>query len=135
MTDPLRDIAARPLRYENVDGTTEMFFGLMIFAMILMGYLTPIAEKNTIVPRSLAAYLLVVIGALAPFILFATILTRTIKRHITTPEPGTWPIGELRERDAGEQFFSPSPFPLLLQPWRPWRHSFNETTTQARSAP
>lgn len=88
MTDPLRDIAARPQRYENVDGTTEMSFGLMIFALTLIGYLTPIAEKNAILPRGVAGYLLVLVGALLPFILFGTVLTRTIKRHITYPRTG-----------------------------------------------
>jgi hypothetical protein len=88
LTDPLRDIAARPQRYENVDGTTEMSFGLMIFAMTLMGYLTPIAEKNAILPRGVAGYLLVLVGTLLPFILFGTVLTRTIKRHITYPRTG-----------------------------------------------
>jgi MFS family permease len=88
MTDPLRDIAARPRRYENVDGTTEMSFGLMIFAMTLMGYLIPIAEKNAILPRGLAGYLLILAGTLVPFILLGTVLTRTIKKHITYPRTG-----------------------------------------------
>lgn len=88
MTDPLRDIAARPLRYENVDGTTEMSFGLMIFAMTLMGCLTPIAEKSAILPHGLAGYLVVFAGTLLPFLLFGTLLTRTIKRYITYPRTG-----------------------------------------------
>jgi hypothetical protein len=76
------------MRYENVDGTSEMSFGLMIFAMTLMGWLTPIAEKNAILPRGLAGYLVVFAGALLPFILFGTVLTRTIKRHITYRRTG-----------------------------------------------
>jgi hypothetical protein len=88
MTDPLRDIASRPHRYENVDGTTEISFSLMIFAMVLVGYLTAIAEKNALLPHGFGGYALVFVGTWVPFVLFGTVLTRTIKRHITYPRTG-----------------------------------------------
>ncbi|MCL4850341.1 MAG: hypothetical protein KJZ78_03050 [Bryobacteraceae bacterium] len=88
MTDALREFVARPRRYENVDGTTELSFGLMIFAMAFMGYLAPMVEKHTILPRGLAGYLLLLTGTLLPFILIGTVLTRVIKKRITYPRTG-----------------------------------------------
>jgi hypothetical protein len=88
MTDPLRDIAARPRRYENVDGTTEMSFGLMIFAMTLLGHLTPLAKRHAILPSGIAGYALLFLGTLLPFLLVATVLTRAIKEHITYARTG-----------------------------------------------
>lgn len=88
MTDGLREIAARPKRYENVDGTTEMSFGLMILALTLMSYLTSIAEKHAILPSGLEGYLLLMAGTLLPFIFIGTVLTRAIKKRITYPRTG-----------------------------------------------
>jgi peptidoglycan/LPS O-acetylase OafA/YrhL len=37
MADPIDDYRKRPLRYENIDGTGEMFFGCMYLGFALLG--------------------------------------------------------------------------------------------------
>jgi len=88
VVDTLREIEARPRRYENIDGTAEMSFGLMILSLTLMGYLGPIVEDHATWPSGLVGFWLLVLGAIAAYILTANVLTRLIKKHITYPRTG-----------------------------------------------
>jgi hypothetical protein len=88
MTDDLGDLQNRPKRYQNIDGTGELSFGLMILAFALTSYLDPIAHRTGILPRGLAGLLLYMYGMLVPFLLLGVFATRAIKKYITYPRTG-----------------------------------------------
>jgi len=88
MIDKLDDLQCRPKRYENVDGTGELSFGLMILAFALTSYLDPIVHRTGILPRGSAGLMLYMYGILVPFLLLGVFVTRAIKKYITYPRTG-----------------------------------------------
>ncbi len=88
MTDELSEIAARPARYENVDGTVEMGFGLMALSMALLVYVTPLADKAGILPRGVTGLLLLMYSIYGLFAAIGFFVTKAIKKHITHPRTG-----------------------------------------------
>jgi len=47
MSDALQDYLRRPKRYANIDGTGEIYMGLMILGFALLGYLQTILPKDS----------------------------------------------------------------------------------------
>ncbi|MCX6621296.1 MAG: hypothetical protein NTY38_09485 [Acidobacteria bacterium] len=88
VTDALSEIAARPHRYENVDGTGEMQFGLMILSCWMIGVAEPFIRKVGIFPHGFVGFLLGMYSVFFPFMLAGFLLSRAIKKHITYPRTG-----------------------------------------------
>ena len=75
--DQVRDYLMRHKRYDNIDGTTEMGFGLLIYlGFPIGGYVSSILEKNCRFAVFTLMFGLVFWG------------TKAIKKHITWPRTG-----------------------------------------------
>jgi len=84
MKSDLRDYMDRPKRYDNIDGTNEMFMGMMLLAFSLAGYLEAGLPENS----SRWMHGLVVFGLLIPVLGFGYWSRRVIKAHFTWPRTG-----------------------------------------------
>jgi MFS family permease len=84
MNDELQNYMGRPKRYDNIDGTGEMFMGLMILGFALAGYLEAILPENS----SRWMHGIVLYGVLIPVLGFGYWVRRVIKKHITWPRTG-----------------------------------------------
>lgn len=84
MKSNLRDYMDRPKRYDNIDGTGEMFMGMMLLAFALAGYL----EAGLPEDSSRWLHGLVTFGVLIPVLAFGYWSRRVIKEHFTWPRTG-----------------------------------------------
>ncbi len=86
MNDELQNYMGRPKRYDNIDGTGEMFMGLMLLAFAVSSYL------DTILPNTRwwngVGSVLVMYGILIPALAFGFWIRRVIKKRITWPRTG-----------------------------------------------
>jgi len=48
MQDELQEYMRRPKRYENIDGTAEMYMGWMLLGFALLGYLQAALPEHSI---------------------------------------------------------------------------------------
>ncbi len=74
----------RPKRYDNIDGTGEMFMGLMLLGFTLAGYLEARLAANS----SRWTHGIVVYGVMIPVFGFGFWARRVIKNHFTWPRTG-----------------------------------------------
>lgn len=74
----------RPKRYDNIDGTGEMFMGLMMLGFTLASYL----EASLPVNSSRWMHLVVIYGVMIPVLGFGFWVRRVIKNHFTWPRTG-----------------------------------------------
>jgi hypothetical protein len=84
MKDELQNYMGRPKRYENIDGTGEMFMGLMMLGFALTSYLEAGLPENS----SRWMHGVVVYSVLIPVLGLGFWVRRVIKKHITWPRTG-----------------------------------------------
>jgi hypothetical protein len=84
MNDKLQDYMDRPKRYENIDGTGEMLFGLMLLSFALAAYL----EDKLPGDSSRWMHGLVIYSCLIPALGLGYWARRAIKEHLTWPRTG-----------------------------------------------
>ncbi|MGO8836817.1 MAG: hypothetical protein ACLQAH_16940 [Limisphaerales bacterium] len=84
MNDNLRAYMDRPKRYDNIDGTGEMFMGLMLLGFTLAGFL----EANLPEDSSRWMHGGVIYGVMIPVFGFGFWIRRVIKNHFTWPRTG-----------------------------------------------
>jgi drug/metabolite transporter (DMT)-like permease len=87
MKDELKEYMDRPKRYDNIDGTGEMAFGLMALGFTLLGYLQTILPKDSFWKRGSSGMLLFFVILLPMFGLILWI-PKVIKKRITWPRTG-----------------------------------------------
>lgn len=74
--------------YDNIDGTGEMFMGLMLLGFALLGYLQAILPEHSIWRTNMFASLLFMYAVLILVLGPGYLLRRVIKKHITWPRTG-----------------------------------------------
>ena len=84
MNNAIQEYMARPKRYENIDGTSEMIVGLTLLGFALAGYLEALLPENS--PTWIRV--LVIFASLALAVGLAYWTRRAIKRCITWPRTG-----------------------------------------------
>jgi hypothetical protein len=75
-------------RYDNIDGTAEMFMGLMLLGFGLLGYLHAALPKESRWRTSLFGNLLLMYGTLAVVMALGYGVRSIIKRKLTFPRTG-----------------------------------------------
>ncbi len=80
-------------RYDNIDGTGEIFMGLMLLAFGLLSYLQAILPEHSIWKTNWLASLLFMYGVLALVLGPAYWIRKLIKKHITFPRTGYVALG------------------------------------------
>lgn len=92
MKDELQDYLDRPKKYDNIDGTGEMFMGLMLLGFALVGYLQTILQEHSMRGHGFFRFLFSSVGlmyaVLIPVLGLGFVLRRIIKKHITWPRTG-----------------------------------------------
>jgi hypothetical protein len=84
MKNTLQDFLGRPNRYDNIDGTGEMFMGLMMLGFTLAGCVeASLAENSSRWIHAVAIY-----GVMIPVFGFGFWIRRVIKSHFTWPRTG-----------------------------------------------
>ena len=81
MKDELRNYMSRPKRYDNIDGTGEILFGLMALGFTLLNYL------QAVLPKGFAGLLIWYAGVLLMLGLMLWV-AKAIKKRITWPRTG-----------------------------------------------
>jgi hypothetical protein len=84
MKDTLQNYVGRPKRYENIDGTGEMLFGLMFLGFALAGCLEAGLPENS----SRWMHGIVVYGVIIPVLALGYWGRRAVKRRLTWPRTG-----------------------------------------------
>jgi hypothetical protein len=84
MNKNIQDYIARPKRYENIDGTSEMIVSLTLFGFALAGYLEELLPEHSMT----WIRVMVVYASLWLAVGSAYWIRRMIKRHITWPRTG-----------------------------------------------
>jgi hypothetical protein len=84
MKSELQNFLDRPRRYEHIDGTGEMFLGLMLLGFALAGYLEAMLPESS--PRWLHGGVLY--ACLIPALGLGFWLRRVVKQHCTWPRTG-----------------------------------------------
>ena len=87
MKPELQDCRARLKRYDNIDGTGEMFIGLMILGFTFLAYVQDIVPKNSMWRRGCLAVLFMYM-ILIPALALGYWGVSAIKKHITWPRTG-----------------------------------------------
>jgi hypothetical protein len=77
----------RPGRYENIDGTGEMNFGLMMLGFTILGYMQTIMPKDSIWLKRFNSLLFMYLVLLPPLALGYWI-HKVVKKRITWPRTG-----------------------------------------------
>lgn len=85
MKDEVSNYLARPKRYDNIDGTGEMFMGLMMLGFALMGYLERVIPHDSFWTQHEVFFMYAV---LAVVFALGFALQQVIKRNITFPRTG-----------------------------------------------
>jgi drug/metabolite transporter (DMT)-like permease len=88
MKNELQDYLDRPKRYDNIDGTGEMYMGLMILGFALLGYLQTILPKDSLWSTNGFASLLFMYLILIPVLALGYWGSRVIKKRLTWPRTG-----------------------------------------------
>jgi MFS family permease len=87
MRDELQDTMMRYKRYDNIDGTGEMFMGLMLMGFALLGYLQTVLPEHSMWRTNFFG-LLFMYAVLIPVLGAGYWLRRVIKQRITFPRTG-----------------------------------------------
>ena len=87
MKPELQNTLGRLKRYDNIDGTGEMFMGLMILGFSFLAFLQGNVPKNSIWSQGLLNMLLMEM-VLIPVLGLGYWGARAIKKHITWPRTG-----------------------------------------------
>ncbi|HUT24450.1 MAG TPA: hypothetical protein VM492_08930 [Sumerlaeia bacterium] len=87
MNDELRDYMGRPKKYENIDGTVEMAFGVMFLSIGLMGYLQNALSEHPTWGKGLPG-LLFPSAVFIPMVWLGIWVLRLVKKHVTWPRTG-----------------------------------------------
>ena len=92
MKDEIRNYMERPKRYSNIDGTGEMFMGLMMLGYALIGYLEATMPKESFWQHHSLVF---IYSVLLPVLGLGWLLQKVIKRTVTWPRTGyvTFPSG------------------------------------------
>jgi hypothetical protein len=80
------DYSAQRKRYDNIDGTGEIYMGMMLLSFALIGY-----AQNILPPRSFwmrGGSLLLMYGILLPGLGVGWLMVKAIKKHVTFPRTG-----------------------------------------------
>ena len=85
MKDEIQNYLDRPKRYHNIDGTGEMFMGLMMLGYALIGHLEAIMPKESFWQQH---SLLFIYAVLLPVLGLGWLLQKVIKRTVTWPRTG-----------------------------------------------
>jgi hypothetical protein len=88
MTDTLQNYAHRAKRYENIDGTGEMYMGIMVLAFVLLGYLQAILPMDSMWRHGFASLVFTNAILLSVLAFGYWGVVKTIKKHITWPRTG-----------------------------------------------
>lgn len=84
MKDELQNYMGRPNQYDNIDGTAEIFMGLMVLGLTLAAYLETGLPQNS----SRWMHAIVLYGVLIPVLGLGFWGRKAIKKHITWPRTG-----------------------------------------------
>lgn len=87
MRDELEHTLMQHKRYDNIDGTGEMFMGLMFLGFALLGYLQTVLPEHSMW-RTNGFGLLFIYAVLVPVLGLGYLVQRVIKKHITWPRTG-----------------------------------------------
>ena len=129
MKDELQNYLARPKRYDNIDGTGEMYMGLMILGFALLGYLQTILPTDSLWSTNGFASLLFMYLILIPVLALGYWGSKAIKKHITWPRTGYVAPGaggaDAHAKGTVGPRWPPSPFfrRSLGPVWSAWRCS------------
>jgi hypothetical protein len=88
MNNELQDYMGRPKRYENIDGTGEIYMGLMILGFGLLNYLQTVLPKDSLWSTNGFAGLLFMYLILIPVLALGYWGGKAIKKRITWPRTG-----------------------------------------------
>lgn len=106
MKNELKNIMERPKKYDNIDGTGEMFMGLMILGFGLIGYLETVLKEHSIwsygIPSMFFMYVVLI-----PVLALGYWVRHLIKKRITWPRTGyvaLWPRTRSDEGKYGRLF-------------------------------
>jgi len=88
MKNELQHYMGRPKRYDNIDGSGEIYMGLMILAFALLSYLQTVLPKDSLWSTNGFASLLFMYLILIPVLALGYWGAKAIKKHITWPRTG-----------------------------------------------
>jgi hypothetical protein len=88
MRDELEHTMMQHKRYDNADGTGEMFMGLMLLAFALVGYLQTVLPEHSMWRTNGFAALVFMEAVLMLVLGLGFLGRRVIKKHITWPRTG-----------------------------------------------
>ena len=86
--DQVSDYLMRHKRYDNIDGTSEMFFGLMYLAFASIRYVSAVMPRNSFFEHSFAGMMLVMYGTVLPVLCLGLWGGMAIKKRVTWPRTG-----------------------------------------------
>jgi hypothetical protein len=86
--DELQHTMMQHKRYDNIDGTGEMFMGLMMLGFALLGYLQTVLPEHSMWRTNGFAALLFMEAVLMLVLGLGFLVVRVIKKHITFPRTG-----------------------------------------------
>ena len=87
MRDELEHTLMQHKRYDNIDGTGEMFMGLMLMGFALLGYLQTVLPEHSMWRTNFFG-LLFMYAVLMPVLGLGYLVRRVIKKHLTWPRTG-----------------------------------------------
>ena len=87
------DQSGRAKRYDNIDGTGEMFMGLMMLAFALLGYLQTILPEHSIWRTNMFASMAFMYLILGAVLALGFLGQKFIKRNFTWPRTGYVALG------------------------------------------
>jgi hypothetical protein len=87
MPNQIHEYLMRPKRYDNIDGTGEMTFGVMMLGFALVLYLQSILPKTSIWMRGWTSMLFMYV-ILVPVLSLSFWGVKAIKKYITYPRTG-----------------------------------------------
>jgi hypothetical protein len=82
-----QDLMERPKRYDSIDGTGEMVFGMMALGFTLLGHLQTVLPAHSMWRNGFAGLLLMYAVLLATIGIMHGV-SKAIKKHITWPRTG-----------------------------------------------
>lgn len=94
MKDDLSGYINRPKRYDNIDGTGEIFMGLMLLGFATVGYI----ERNLAAQSFWMRHgVLLMYSVLALFLGLGFLVQKLVKRGITFPRTGYVALGSIEK--------------------------------------
>jgi hypothetical protein len=87
MKNEIQTCLGRPKRYNNIDGSCDMMFGLLVLGFTLLGYLQTVLPEESVWQRGLSGMLLF-FAVLGPMMGLIYWIPKVIKKRITWPRTG-----------------------------------------------